>query len=229
MSISSGPFVLWVGLNVDNANTRDATAVERYFTSRFATDVASEHPALGRPRCYDLIAPDRHRGFGSRFLVEFDVVNGRAAAKAAETAADLSVSAAPRAWGARVSTDWVLAYRFLNETDPPTVRPYGIYMVGVDPPADIDEAGLLEFNAFYTDVHVPEVARRRHCLRAARYELAQDELIPPEGRPRFVAVYEVDEKGAARAGHVGFGYTKGPRVWERHKTPWRLWYRLLPD
>ena len=29
--------------------------------------------------------------------------------------------------------------------------------------------------------------------------------------------------------HVGPPYAPGPDVWQRHSTPWRLWYRRLGD
>ena len=89
--------------------------------------------------------------------------------------------------------------------------------------------GSKNFNEFYTNVHVPEVLGRRHGLRAARYELCRELLHPEEGCPRFVAIYEVDEKAAAITRHIGGGYSRGPEVWRKHKTPWRLWYRLLPE
>jgi hypothetical protein len=123
---------------------------------------------------------------------------------------------------------WSLLYRRVAETGPALVAPYAIYLLGVNPPGDTTEADLDIFNDFYTNVHMPEVAERRHALRAVRYELLREIRPPYQGAPRFLAVYEVDEAGASNRSHVGPPYTSGPEVWQRHRTPWRLWYRRLP-
>jgi hypothetical protein len=122
---------------------------------------------------------------------------------------------------------WSLLYRRVAETGPALVAPYGIYLLGVNPPADMTEADLDVFNDFYTNVHMPEVAERRHALRAVRYELLRAIRPPYQGAPQFLAVYEVDETGVSNRRHTGPPYTSGPEVWQRHKTPWRLWYRRL--
>jgi hypothetical protein len=123
---------------------------------------------------------------------------------------------------------WSLLYRRVAETGPAVVAPYAIYLLGVNPPGDATEADLEIFNDFYTNVHLPEVAERRHALRAVRYELLREVRPPYQGAPRFLAVYEVDEAGASNRRHTGPPYTSGPEVWQRHTTPWRLWYRRLP-
>jgi hypothetical protein len=123
---------------------------------------------------------------------------------------------------------WSLLYRRVAETGPALVAPHAIYLLGVNPPGDATEADLAVFNDFYTNVHMPEVADRRHALRAVRYELLREIRPPYQGAPRFLAVYELDEAGASNRRHIGPPYTSGPEVWQRHKTPWRLWYRRLP-
>ena len=122
---------------------------------------------------------------------------------------------------------WSVRYRQIAETAPPKQRPYAIYLLGVNPPKDVSDAELVTFNDFYTNVHLVEVAERRHALRAVRYELVQEIKAPYLGAPRFLAAYEVDETSAAQRRHVGPPYSKGPDVWQRHSTPWRLWYRRL--
>ncbi|HUZ21609.1 MAG TPA: hypothetical protein VMU75_13640 [Acidimicrobiales bacterium] len=122
---------------------------------------------------------------------------------------------------------WSLLYRRVAETEPAVVPPYAIYLLGVNPPAGTTDEELKVFNDFYTNVHLPEVAERRHALRAARYELVDEVRPPHQGAPRFLAVYEVDEEAASIRRHVGPPYVTGPEVWQRHTTPWRLWYRRL--
>ena len=123
---------------------------------------------------------------------------------------------------------WSAEYRQLAETGPQKAAPHAIYLLGVNPPEDATDEELKVFNDFYTSVHLPEVAERRHALRAVRYELVRAMKPPYQGAPRFLAVYEVDEAGASNRRHVGPPYSMGPDVWQRHKTPWRLWYRRLP-
>jgi len=83
------------------------------------------------------------------------------------------------------------------------------------------------FNDFYTNVHLVEVAERRHALRAVRFELVDEIKAPYLGAPKFLATYEVDETSASQRRHVGPPYSTGPVAWQRHTTPWRLWYRRL--
>jgi hypothetical protein len=113
------------------------------------------------------------------------------------------------------------------ETGPASVAPYAIYLLGVNPPEGSTDEELDVFNEFYTNVHLPEVAERRHALRAVRYELLRELRPPYQGAPRFLAAYEVDEGASSVRRHVGPPYAKGPDVWQRHTTPWRLWYRRL--
>jgi hypothetical protein len=122
---------------------------------------------------------------------------------------------------------WSVLYRQIAETAPATQRPYAIYLLGVNPPDDVSDADLAIFNDFYTNVHLVEVAERRNALRAVRYELLEEIQPPYLGAPRFLAAYEVDESSASHRRHVGPPYSRGPAVWQRHTTPWRLWYRRL--
>ncbi len=122
---------------------------------------------------------------------------------------------------------WSVLYRQIAETAPATKRPYAIYLLGVNPPADLSAKELVTFNDFYTNVHLVEVAERRHALRAVRFELVDEIKAPYLGAPQFLATYEVDEKSASQRRHVGPPYSAGPDVWQRHTTPWRLWYQRL--
>jgi hypothetical protein len=122
---------------------------------------------------------------------------------------------------------WSLLYRRVAETGPRVVLPHSIYLLGVNPPAESTAEELDLFNEFYTHSHLPEVAERRHALRAVRYELLREVRPPHRGAPRYLAVYEVDEASAANRRHSGPAYSAGPDVWQRHTTPWRLWYRRL--
>jgi hypothetical protein len=122
---------------------------------------------------------------------------------------------------------WSTLYRQIAETSAEKVKPFAIYLLGVNPPTDLSAKDLEVFNDFYSNVHLVEVAERRHALRAVRYELVKEARPPYLGAPRFLAAYEVDEASSAQRRHVGPPYSSGPDVWQRHTTPWRLWYRRL--
>lgn len=122
---------------------------------------------------------------------------------------------------------WSLLYRRIAETSPAKEKPFAIYLLGVNPPADLSTHDLKVFNDFYTTVHLVEVAERRHALRAVRYELVEEVRAPYLGAPQFLATYEVDEASASQRRHTGPPYSSGPDAWQRHTTPWRLWYRRV--
>ena len=203
-----GPLTVWSGWDVRGGASAEPTAADPF------TESAPSDPGDGAH--YELIAVAA-RGFRPpRFLSTAPTGDGDA---------DPQADDEPGTGGLRQT--WSLVYRWVAETGPSLVAPYGIYLLGVDPPADATDDDLEVFNDFYTNVHLPEVAERRHALRAARYELCRVVKPPYQGAPRFLAVYEVDEQAAANRRHSGPPYAKGPEVWQRHRTPWRLWYRRL--
>ena len=131
--------------------------------------------------------------------------------------------------GTELRQTWSLLYQLIAESNPRKSAPNAIYLLGVNPPPDATEDELEVFNDFYTNVHLREVAERRHALRAARYELLRELKAPFKGAPQFLAVYELDEEGASQRKHVGPPYSPGPAVWQGHRTPWRLWFRRIGD
>jgi hypothetical protein len=198
------PVTAWSGWDVRGGATVDAS--ESIFRSLPG--------ASGSEVAYELIAVAA-RGFRPpRFLSVSDLPGASSDVHAEEAREGLRLT-------------WSLSYRRVAETGPAMVTPYAIYLLGVNPPVDATDADLNVFNDFYTNVHMPEVADRRHALRAVRYELLRALRPPYQGAPQFLAVYEVDEAGASKRRHVGPPYTAGPEVWQRHRTPWRLWYRRL--
>ena len=210
---SLGPVTAWTGWEV-----RGGSKAPLQIADAFAHTPLQD---VGEEAHYELIAVAA-RGFRPpRFLtaVEFSV----------EGDAELGDIAS---WDTKSGYEglrqaWSLLYRRVAETGPTAVVPYAIYLLGVDPPTGATNDELEVFNDFYTNVHLPEVAERRHALRAARYELFAEVRPPYRRAPQFLAVYEVDEQAAAVRRHIGPPYSSGPEVWQRHTTPWRLWYRRL--
>ncbi len=208
MQPDGDPVTCWTGWDV-----RGGTAAGPGATEVFAQSAAR---GLGTDQHYELLAV-AGRGFRPpRFL---STARSFAEDRSGHRAQD------PDYPGLRQT--WSLLYRQMAETGAPTVAPHAIYLLGVDPPAGASDEELEVFNAFYTDVHLPEVAQRRHALRATRHELVREVRPPYRRAPRFLAVYEMDEDAASQRRHSGPPYATGPEVWQRHTTPWRLWYRRL--
>ena len=204
-----GPLTSWTGWDVRGGAAAGVDAVE---TLARLPDVGS-----GADARYELIAVAA-RGFRPpQFLRSFELPDKMGA----------EGQLAEEEWPDRLKPAWSVLYRRVAETAPASVTPYAIYLLGVNPPTDITSAELDVFNDFYTHVHMPEVADRRHALRAERYELVRETRSPYRGAPRFLAVYELDQAAAANRRHVGPPYAAGPDVWQRHTTPWRLWYRRV--
>ncbi len=203
------PLTSWQGWDVRGGGSADPSVAETFAQSAVG--------AVGEAAHYELIAVAA-RGFRPpRFLSTVHLSDeGRSDPHVDEE------SACPG-----LKQTWSLLYKRIAETGPAVVGPYGIYLLGVNPPEGATGDDLEVFNDFYTNVHLPEVAERRHALRAVRYELVQAMRPPYQGAPKFLAVYEVDEQAASNRRHSGPPYATGPEVWQRHTTPWRLWYRRL--
>ena len=108
-------------------------------------------------------------------------------------------------------------------------------MVGMNVPPDTDEAELAEFNAFYTDIHVPEVMERGgvHTARAgnctAPFAIRSRDapgsvrsmrpMQPPRRQPA------TPEQSHPQPGERPL--SSGPPTWEKHDTLWRLVYRRI--
>jgi hypothetical protein len=203
----SPPLTSWTGWDLRGKSQRPPDTAETFERS------APEAPS-GETR-FELLAVAARGSRPPQFVISVDLAEeNRAAAATADEHPGLRQT-------------WSLLYRRVMATGPPVATPHAIYLLGVNPPDDAGAEDLEIFNDFYSRVHLVEVAERRHALRAVRYELL-DEVRPPyQGAPKYLAVYEVDATSAANRRHVGPPYAKGPDVWQRHTTPWRLWYRRL--
>ncbi|MCU1492971.1 MAG: hypothetical protein JWO62_735 [Acidimicrobiaceae bacterium] len=211
--MTSLEYTLWTGWDLRGGVGAKPDAAEAFAQS-------ARHNA-GIEQRYELIAVAA-RGFRPpRFLSARELSEEDVAARPTEAAWDAD------AVYEGLRKTWSLLYRRVAETSPPVVAPYAIYLLGVNPPPGATDEELDIFNDFYTNVHLPEVAERRHALRAVRYELVREVRPPYQGAPRFLAAYELDKVAASNRRHVGPPYATGPEVWQRHSTPWRLWYRRL--
>ena len=130
-------------------------------------------------------------------------------------------------FGDALRQTWSMRYERVRPVPSDVVPPYAIYLLGVNPPDGASPGDLVVFEEFYVDVHVREVAKRRKALRAVPHRLVEVLKPPYKGAPAFLTAYELDEASASVRRHVGPPYSQGPDVWQRHSTPWRLWYRRL--
>jgi hypothetical protein len=124
-----------------------------------------------------------------------------------------------------------MLWRQISTTGSTDQAPESILVVGMNVPADTDASGLAEFNAFYTETHVPEVMAAGGYTRSTRFELYRGFAPPAPGCPRFCAIYESD--AAATAARDTPNATRGtlpsgPPAWEKRDTIWRLVYRRIP-
>jgi hypothetical protein len=228
------PFMYWVGM--DTAPDADPAAIvefSRFYTHVHAPEVIAGNPGFARATRYELVEPDPRGDFGPRWLAMYEMNDEAAAQTYIErndnpSATRPTYTPRPPAWQ-DATTKWRMLWRKIAERGSASEPPYSIFMVGMNIPADTDAAGLAQFNAFYSDTHVPEVMAAGGYARGTRFELYREFLHPTPGAPHFCAIYEADQvateaRALSRGGHK---LSAGPPVWDKHDTLWRLVYRRI--
>lgn len=180
--------------------------------------------AVDLEQAIDLLAASGHRG--ELYVLDGVAARGFRPPRLLTVAPLVNATAREHETPAELRQAWAVTYRQIAETAPRQSMPYAIYLLGVNPPEGASSDELAEFNGFYTDVHLREVAERRNALRAVRYERVEEIKPPYPSAPSYLAAYELDEASAAVRRHTGPAYSPGPTVWQQHTTPWRLWYIL---
>jgi hypothetical protein len=232
------PFMNWVGMDTDPRTTPEALAeFNRFYSTTHVHEVLAAHPGFVRASRYELLDPDPRGGVhaGPRWLAVYEMAD--------EAAAVQYVKDNERPWlhrrkyspwppaRKRAKTVWRMLWRQLSATGSTDQAPESIFVVGMNPPADADADELAEFNAFYTETHVPEVMASGGYARATRHELYRAYAHPAPGCPRYCAIYEADAAATdgreARRAARG-SRSAGPPVWAKRDTVWRLVYRLIP-
>jgi hypothetical protein len=230
----ASPLMYWVGMTTRADTPPDELAAfNNFYSHTHAPEVLVRNPGFVRATRYELIGPDPRGDLGPGWLAVYDLED-EAAARAYEAVNDgpadgrPAYSAGPPAWQ-RARRDWRFLWRQVAAVGRPSEAPYAIYLVGMNIPAETDAAGLAAFNAFYTDVHVPEVVAAGGYTSGTRFERYRD-FKPEEARcPRFLAVYQADQAATERLLHRASSavYSSGPPAWEQHETLWRLVYRRI--
>jgi hypothetical protein len=229
----------WVGMDTDPRATPEALAeFNRFYSMTHVPEVLAAHPGFVLASRYELLDPDPRGGpvhCGPRWLAVYEMQD--------EAAAQQYIQDNERPWlhrrryspwppaRKRANTVWRMIWRQISSTGSSDRPPESVFMVGMNVPADTDAEALAEFNAFYTETHVPEVMAYGGYSRGTRFELYRAFAHPEPGCPRFCAIYEADAeatetRGARRAARGTL--TPGPPAWEQHDTVWRLVYRRIP-
>ncbi|WP_028921940.1 DUF4286 family protein [Pseudonocardia acaciae] len=235
----SSAFLYWVAGDFHSSDPSEIAQFHRFYDETHVPEVFAANPGFVGAHRYALQIPDERGDLGAAFLAAYEVDGERAAEEflARETGnggPPASYSTGPPLWSELFVSRWRVLYQRVAETSAPTVAPGAISIIGIDPPADADDAELAEFNAFYTDHHLPENTDRGGFSRGTRYELRHALKHPAPGCPRYLAVYELedgsDESARAALAQLKAAtetYTQGPSSWLRRSAPWRLWYRRI--
>ena len=232
------PFLYWVGMDTDPRTTPEALAeFNQFYSTTHLGEVLAAHPGFVSASRYELLDPDPRGGVhcGPRWLAVYEIAD--------EAAARQYIKDNERPWlhrrryspwpsaRKRARTVWRMIWRQISTTGSTDRAPESVFMVGMNVPAETDATGLAEFNAFYTQTHVPEVMAYGGYARGTRFELYREFAHPAPGCPRFCAIYEADaaatQARAARRAARGT-LSSGPPTWEQRDTVWRLVYRRIP-
>jgi hypothetical protein len=232
------PYMYWVGMNTAPETSPDELAeFDRFYSQTHVPEVVAGNPGFVRGTRYELLDPDPRGDFGPRWLAVYEM-DAEAAARGYAERNDGPpegrpvYTPGPVAWSSTQGM-WRMIWRGVAAVGSSLETPYSIFMVGMNVPADTDAAGLAAFNAFYTDIHVPEVMANGGYVRGSRFELYRAFRHPEPGCPRFCAIYEADEattfanREARAAGGRPAPVSSGPPAWEQHDTLWRLRYRRI--
>jgi hypothetical protein len=233
------PFMYWVGMDTDPRTTPEALAeFNHFYSTTHVHEVIAAHPGFVSVSRYELLDPDARAGaehHGPRWLAVYEMQD--------EKAAEQYVKDNARPWLHRqkyspwpaarrkAKTVWRMIWRQISTTGSADAPPESIFIVGMNVPPATDEAGLAEFNTFYTGTHVPEVMAYGGYARGTRFELYRSFAHPDPSSPRFCAIYEADaeatdQREARREKRPKL--SSGPPTWEQHDTQWRLIYRRIP-
>jgi len=246
----SAPCTYWVGM--DTPADVDVTAFNAFYDKVHVPEVLAKNPGLLRATRYELLVQDARGDFGPRWLAAYEMED-EAAARGYEQRNDGPAEGrpvyTPGLHDFQPTITWRLLWRQIFATGSSGGAPHGIFIVGMNVPPETTPEGLAVFNAFYSNIHVPEVMQWGGYARGLRFELMREFAHPAPGSPRFLAIYEGDAKATEasqqrataprsqpssaaissgqRPQPGSASFTSGPPTWEQHDTRWRLVYRRM--
>ncbi|QXJ21164.1 hypothetical protein AGRA3207_001990 [Actinomadura graeca] len=231
------PFLSMVGMStVPGATPEDIARFHGFYDEVHVKEVLAANPGFGAPSRYELDhEPDP---VTPRWLALYPIEEERHVDGYLERQRDPGLnartySAGPEVWSTATFV-WRAVWRRVTAGDPPAGPVTGLLVAGVDPPSGATDAELAEFTDFYDTGHIPDILRHGGYRSYARYEKVADLPSAFRDHPRFCSVYTTDvprdeadpESALAKAGRAGL-LSRGPEVWQRRTTRWRLWFTPL--
>jgi len=219
-------FQYWVGMDMDPAVGSDELAESnRFYSEVHVREVVAANAGFTGSARYELLDAG-NAGSGPRFLATYELQDEAAASAymALERRPEYSEWPPARQHATIV---WRILWREISSAGTRAGPVGSIFVVGMNIPPETNDKQLQEFNAFYTNIHVPEVMAAGGYSSGTRFELHH--AFTP-GVPRFCAVYEADARATQdreqrRAKRAPL--SSGPATWEQHDTLWRLVYKRL--
>jgi hypothetical protein len=238
--MSQEPYLFWVGMRTNpDADPAVLAELSRFYSEVHVPELVAMNPGFIQGWRFKLAAPDIGGYDGPDWLAFYETESLEAAIAAAvrndgPPEGRPKYTPFPAAWRENIKVRWRMIWKPISSSGV-AGDPESIYLVGMNASAVKTEADLAEFNAFYTDIHVPEVMTDGKYYRGRRVELHREHGMPAgEGHPRFCAIYEADsaatEVNRRRRADPNNkrGYrTLGPPVFENHDTLWRLLYERI--
>lgn len=235
----NGRFMYWVGMNTaPDLSADDEKQFTDFYSQVHMREVVSLNPGFFRATRYELLHPDPRNNHGPRWLVVYEMESEDAARGYIER--DENGTKQAFTPGLKVGRSvpegkWRLMWRRLTPRDGEMGAGGAEYisLIGMSVAPGTDEAGVKEFNDFYTDTHIPEVVANGQWQRGTRYDLYHAFVHDGADAPEYLALYEGDEVAmetrARRLANPAAApkSSAGPPAWDARDTVWRLTYRRI--
>lgn len=237
------PFMYWIGVDIPAADPAEVDAFHTFYAETHLPEVVAANPGFTTGHRYGLLRPDPRGVLGPGHLGVYEM-DGEAAARTYLARNDgppegrPAYTPGPPAWD-DMQPRWRMIWGKVATTGAPAgPPPASVFIVGINPPQGASADEVAEMDAFYEQVHMPEVLAASGYTRATRYRLLRELLHPDPGCPTYLAVYEADAATTAKLDDPtrrpeggtfppGDTLSPGPAVWQAHTTPWRMTYRRL--
>lgn len=214
----------------------------RYYTEVHTPDVVRNNPGIRRAYRYELSIPDPNGAFGVKWLSVYEwehrhgaqvfVVRGEAPGGSwrpdylPEPPIWSAIGRGPKQWGR-------LMCNRLAESGAPQSPPAAILMEGFDAAQGASPADAAALRDYFTANHPLAAANGKSFSRVTKYELEElgTKPVPPNDKPQYLAVYEIDEATLASFGGkvVAPAEQPGPAPWQSRRVAWRHVYRRISE
>jgi hypothetical protein len=229
VTADEGSYLLVIGEDLPSGlATEDLIAFRDNYCQVYLPGVVNCTDGVLRGTRYELIGPDPRGDLGPGWLSVYELGGEEAAAGYLGRAPADVLPPGPAGCRVRWHVVWQRRPGYAGAIGR-WGRPY-LYLIGMDVPTGSDDGELAAFNAFYDETHLPAVVRALGYERGLRFERAGCLAHPGPGCPRFMAVYDGDERSVRRAAEgipPDAIPMDGPAAWNNRQTAWRLLYRRV--